>query len=62
MINEYKINGIFVMRHPTLNRIAQLENFDIAMNLDLIDKFVYGMITDTPYTKIKKIQILIICL
>lgn len=53
-VNEYKINGIFVIRHPNLNRIAQLENFDIAMNLDLIDKFVYGMITDTPYTKIKR--------
>jgi len=53
-VNNYKINGIFVIRHPNLNRIAQLENFDIAMNLDLTDKFVYGMITDTPYTKIKR--------
>lgn len=48
------INGIIVMRHPNVNRIAQLEHFDIALNIDLVDKYIYGMITDTPYTKIKK--------
>ena len=42
------------MRHPNVNRIAQLEHFDIALNIDLVDKYIYGMITDTPYTKIKK--------
>ena len=47
------IKGIFVIRHPNINRIAQLEYFDIALNLDLVDNYIYGMLTDTPYTKIK---------
>jgi hypothetical protein len=54
-INDYKnIKGLFIIRHPNINRIAQLEYFDVALNLELIDKFIYGMITDTPYSKIKK--------
>ena len=48
------INGIIVLRHPNTNRIAQLEHFDVGLNIDLVDKYVLGMITDTPYTKIKK--------
>ncbi len=47
------IKGIFVIRHPNINRIAQLEYFDTALNLDLVDNYIYGMLTDTPYTKIK---------
>lgn len=47
------IKGIFVIRHPNINRIAQLEYFDTALNLDLVDSYIYGMLTDTPYTKIK---------
>ena len=47
------IKGIFVIRHPNINRIAQLEYFDTALNLDLVDNYIYCMLTDTPYTKIK---------
>ena len=47
------IKGIFVIRHPNINRIAQLEYFDTALNLDMVDNYIYGMLTDTPYTKIK---------
>ena len=47
------IKGIFVIRHPNINRIAQLEYFDTALNLDLVDNYIYGMLTNTPYTKIK---------
>ena len=54
-INNYKnIKGLFIIRHPNVNRIAQLEHFDVALNLDLVDKFIFGMITDTPYSKIKR--------
>lgn len=54
-INNYKnIKGLFIIRHPNVNRIAQLEHFDVALNLALVDKFIFGMITDTPYTKIKR--------
>jgi len=54
-INGYKnIKGIFVIRHPNVNRIAQLEHFDVALNLELVDKFIYGLLTETPYSKIKR--------
>lgn len=54
-INNYKnIKGLFVIRHPNVNRIAQLEHFDVALNIALVDEFIFGMITDTPYTKIKR--------
>lgn len=54
-INNYKkIKGLFIIRHPNINRIAQLEHFDVALNLSLVDKFIFGMITDTPYSKIKR--------
>lgn len=54
-INDYKnIKGLFIIRHPNVNRIAQLEHFDVALNLDLVNKFIFGMITDTPYSKIKR--------
>ena len=54
-INNYKnIKGLFIIRHPNVNRIAQLEYFDVALNLNLVDKFIFGMITDTPYSKIKR--------
>lgn len=54
-VNDYKnINGLFIIRHPNVNRIAQLEHFDVALNLDLVDKFIFGMLTDTPYSKIKR--------
>ena len=26
----------------------------MALNLNLVDKFIFGMITDTPYSKIKR--------
>ncbi len=48
------IKGIFVVRHPNINRIAQLEYFDTALNLNLVDNYIDGMLTDTPYTKIKR--------
>lgn len=47
------IKGIIVIRHPNVNRLAQLEYFDTALNLSLVDNYIYGMLTDTPYTKIK---------
>lgn len=53
-LNEFNnIKGILVVRHPNLNRVAQLKYFDTALNLSLVDKYIYGMLTDTPYTKIK---------
>ena len=53
-LNEFtKLLGMIVIRHPNLNRLPQLVHFNTAMNLDMIDKMVFGLITDTPYTKIK---------
>lgn len=48
------IQNIFIIRHPNLNRIAQLEYFGTALNLNLVDHFINGMLMDTPYTKIKR--------
>ena len=44
-----------VIRHPNLNRLPQLKHFNVGLNLDLVDNsFILGMITPTPYTKIKE--------
>jgi len=53
-LNEFKkLLGSIVIRHPNLNRLPQLAHFNTAMNLDMVDKMIFGLITDTPYTKIK---------
>ena len=48
-----KIKGIIAIRHPNINRLPQLEHFNTAVNIDEIDKTIFGMLTDTPYSKIK---------
>lgn len=54
-VNNFKnIKGILIIRHPNLNRIGQTEYFDTAVNINLIDNLILGMVTDTPYTKIKR--------
>lgn len=52
--NKLNITDIIVIRHPNINRLPQLKHFDTAMNLKMIDKMIYGLISDTPYTKIKE--------
>ena len=54
LVNGYNINNIIAIRHPNENRIAQIEFFDIALNLDMVDRFIIGFLMDTPYTKIKR--------
>lgn len=53
VINNYDVKGIVVLRHPNINRLPQLIYFDTAVNLDFVDRFIFGMLTDTPYSKIK---------
>ena len=55
VIGFNNIEGIMVIRHPNLNRFPQLKHFNVGLNLDLVDNsFILGMITPTPYTKIKE--------
>lgn len=52
--NDFKnIDGILALRHPCLNRIPQLRFFNTYLNLSLVDKYIYGLLTTTPLTKIK---------
>lgn len=52
--NKLNIKNIVVIRHPNINRLPQLKHFNMAMNLKMIDKMIFGLISDTPYTKIKE--------
>ena len=52
--NFKKICGVLLIRHPSMNRIGQMEYFNVGLNIELVDKFVFGMIMHTPYTKVKR--------
>ena len=52
--NKLNITDIIVIRHPNINRLPQLKYFNTGMNLEMIDKMIFGLISDTPYTKIKE--------
>jgi len=53
MLNECIVDGAIILRHPNINRLPQLIHFDTALNINIVDKIIFGMVTDTPYTKIK---------
>ena len=48
-----EITGQITIRHPNINRLPQIKYFDCALDLNLVDKFYLGMLTNTPYSKIK---------
>lgn len=49
-----EVTGQITIRHPNINRLAQLKYFDCAVNLNVIDKFYLGALANTPYSKIKE--------
>ena len=51
--NINNIGGLIAIRHPDLNRIAQLKHYNCCFNLNLVNDFVYGLVTNTDFTKIK---------
>lgn len=48
-----EINGQIVVRHANINRLPQIKFFDCAIDLNFVDNFYIGMLTNTPYSKIK---------
>lgn len=57
MINELvtvgcSVNNAVSMRHPNINRLAQTNHFKTNVNPTLFSGFIYGLLCDTPYTKI----------
>lgn len=57
MINELatigcRIHNVVSIRHPNINRLAQTNHFKINVNPTLLSGYIYGMLFDTPYTKI----------
>ena len=50
--HHYNIKCLMGLRHPDLNRLAQIKHFNQVVNIDLVDKYIYGFLFETPYTKI----------
>ena len=50
--HDYNIKCLMGLRHPDLNRLAQIKHFNQVVNIDLVDKYIYGFLFETPYTKI----------
>ena len=50
--HDYNIKCLMALRHPDLNRLAQIKHFNQVVNIDLVDKYIYGFLFETPYTKI----------
>ena len=48
----YNVKCLIGLRHPDLNRLAQIKHFNQTVNIDLVDKYIYGFLFETPYTKI----------
>lgn len=47
------IKGVLAVRHPCMNRVPQLAHFNNYLNLELVDRYIYGLLTETQLTKIK---------
>ncbi len=52
-VNGIKVDGCIAMRYPCLCRLAQITSKGIFFNLDLINKYIWGLCCPTTYTKIK---------
>ena len=53
LINDIKINNILLINHVALNRIYQMIDNKTMMDIDLVDKYIFGLYYPTKYSKIK---------
>ena len=45
--------NIFLVRHPNINRIEQSKIYGHCLNLDNYNKSVFGMVFDSPFSRLK---------
>lgn len=51
--NDVIIQKIILIRHPNINRIAQMDAYKKVADLTMFDKIILGALNPSPYSKIK---------
>ena len=53
-LEKIQVDKIFLINYVSLNRIYQIVDNNTLIDLDLIDKYIYGLFYPTKYSKIKQ--------
>ncbi len=54
LTKNINVSAVLGIRHPNINRVSQLNHYNTYLNLELIDNYILGLLTSTPFTKIKE--------